>query len=132
MPDAFNIPSIRRPFGIFSHAAWAGKGELLFLSGQVAESADIPCVGIGNVKAQTRQILDNLKAVMEYAGGTLDDIVMVKVYVTDMRHLDAIHEVRREYFNEPYPASTLVQVVSLVSPDYLLEIDAVAVVNRTS
>lgn len=126
MSDAFNIAAIRKPFGIFSHAAWATEGRPLYLSGQVAESADEHCIGIGDIKAQTSQIIENLKAVLEHAGGTLADIATMKVYVTDMKHLAAIHEIRSKYFSEPYPASTLVQVVSLVHPDYLIEIDAIA------
>ena len=126
MPQAFNPPDVVQPFGIFSSAAWQAEGRVLHLSGQVAQVADGSAVGIGDIEAQTRQVLDNLARVLASVGGRLDDIVKVTVFVTDMAHLDQIHRVRAEYFAPPYPASTLVEVSRLVRPEYLIEIDAVA------
>ena len=68
--------------------------------------------------------IDSLAA----GGGTMDDVARVTVYVTDMSGLGQIHEVRGQYFRRPYPASTLVEVKRLVKPEYLIEIDAVAVI----
>ena len=85
-------------------------------------------MGVGDITAQTRQILDNIKKILEAAGGQMSDIAKVTLFVTDMSMLDEIHRVRSEYFTPPYPASSLVQVVSLVRPDYLIEIEAVAVI----
>ena len=90
------------------------------------KSPTASAVGIGDIEAQTRQVLDNLARVLANVGGRLDDIVKVTVFVTDMAHLDQIHRVRAEYFTPPYPASTLVEVSRLVRPEYLIEIDAVA------
>ena len=126
VPQAFNPPDVVQPFGIFSSAAWQAEGRVLHLSGQVAQVADGSAVGIGDIEAQTRQVLDNLARVLANVGGRLDDIVKVTVFVTDMAHLDQIHRVRAEYFTPPYPASTLVEVSRLVRPEYLIEIDAVA------
>ncbi len=78
--------------------------------------------------AQTRQVCENLKAAVEAAGGTLDDICRVDVYVRNMEHFDQIHAVRREYFSEPLPASTMVEVTKMTTPDALVEINAIAVV----
>ena len=64
---------------------------------------------------------------MEEAGGTLNDIVRVDVYVRNMEHFDIIHKVRREYFVAPAPASTMVEVCKFTSPDYLIEMNAIAV-----
>ncbi len=64
-----------------------------------ARRADGSIAGLGNVEAQTRQVCENVKAAVEEAGGTLDDIVRVDVYVRNMEHFDIIHKVRREYFN---------------------------------
>lgn len=130
MPQAFNPPDVVQPFGIFSSAAWQAEGRILHLSGQVAQAADGRAVGIGDIEAQTRQVLDNLAQVLASVGGRLDDIVKVTVFVTDMAHLDQIHRVRAEYFTPPYPASTLVEVSRLVRPEYLIEIDAVASIPR--
>ena len=65
---------------------------------------------------------------VEAAGGTLDDVCRVDVYVRNMEHFDAIHKVRREYFKPPAPASTMVEICKMTSPDYLIEINAIAVI----
>ena len=128
MADAFNVPGVVKPFGIFSGAAWQPQGKVLHISGQVSQDVDGNTVGVGDITAQTRQILDNIKKILEAAGGQMSDIAKVTLFVTDMSMLDEIHRVRSEYFTPPYPASSLVQVVSLVRPDYLIEIEAVAVI----
>jgi len=64
---------------------------------------------------------------VEAAGGSLDDVCRVDVYVRNMEHFEAIHKVRREYFKAPAPASTMVEVTKMVHPDYLIEINAIAV-----
>ena len=81
---------------------------------------------------QTRQVLENIKAVLEREGGTMDDIVRVRVYVThlDQQSLREIHEVRSGYFRPGrYPASTLVRVAQLIRDGALIEIDADAVLS---
>ena len=125
---AYNPETMRKPFGIFSNAAMAGPGRLYFISGQVAVDIDGHIVGVGDIRAQTRQVLENIKAALTAVGGTMDDIACVNVFVVNMEHLTAIHEVRAEYWQRDYPASTLVQVAGLVHPDYLIEINAIAVI----
>ena len=128
MADAFDAPGTVKPFGIFSSAAWQPEGKVLHVSGQVAQDATGAVMGKGDIRAQTRQVLENIRTVLAGAGGTMDDVARVTVYVTDMSGLAQIHEVRAQYFRRPYPASTLVEVRSLVKPEYLIEIDAVAVI----
>jgi reactive intermediate/imine deaminase len=128
MADGFNPDGLTAPFGAFSAAAWAPRGRWLFISGQVAQDAAGNVVGVGDARAQTRQVLENIKVVLDHAGGTFGDVVAVNVFVRDMADLSAIHEVRREYFSPPYPASTLVQVEGLTNADYLVEINAIAVI----
>jgi 2-iminobutanoate/2-iminopropanoate deaminase len=118
---------LAKPAGIFSSGVKVPVGNLIFVSGQVARNAAGETVGKGDIRAQTRQTLENVKAVLEAAGATMDDIVKVTVFVTDVSHLTAIHEVRAEYFKRDYPASTLVEVKSLVSPELMIEIEAIAV-----
>jgi reactive intermediate/imine deaminase len=123
---------LRQPIGHFSHAvAVEAKGKLVFISGMTARRPDGTVAGIGDIEAQTRQVCENLKAAVEEAGGTLDDIVRVDVYVRNMEHFETIHKVRREYFTGIPPASTMVEVSKFVSPDYLIEINAIAVVANT-
>jgi enamine deaminase RidA (YjgF/YER057c/UK114 family) len=92
-----------------------------------ARRPDGSIAGIGDIEAQTRQVCDNLQAAMDAAGGTLEDICRVDVYVRNMEHFEIIHKVRREYFSAPAPASTMVEVTKFTSPDYLIEINAIAV-----
>ena len=121
-------PKLRQPSGHFSQAtAIAARGTIVFISGMVARRADGTIAGIGDIEAQTRQVCENLKAAVEAAGGTLDDICRVDVYVRNMEHFDVIHKVRREYFKPPAPASTMVEVAKMTSPEYLIEINAIAV-----
>lgn len=120
---------LRQPNGHFSQAtAVEARGRFVFLSGMTSRRADGTIAGIGDVSEQTRQVCENLKAAVEEAGGTLDDICRVDVYVRNMEHFDAIHKVRRQYFTGIAPASTMVEVCKMTSPDYLIEINAIAVV----
>jgi len=123
---------IRQPSGHFSQATMIeASGRLVFISGMTARRPDGTVAGIGDIEAQTRQVCENLKASMEAAGGTMDDIWRVDVYVRNMEHFDQIHKVRREYFMAPAPASTMVEVTKMTSPDYLIEINAIAVVAES-
>jgi 2-iminobutanoate/2-iminopropanoate deaminase len=119
---------LRTPSGHFSQAiAVEAKGTMVFLSGMTARRADGTIAGVGDIEAQTRQVCENLKSAIEAAGGSLDDVCRVDVYVRNMEHFEAIHKVRREYFKAPAPASTMVEVTKMVHPDYLIEINAIAV-----
>jgi enamine deaminase RidA (YjgF/YER057c/UK114 family) len=121
---------ISRPSGHFSQATVIeAKGRIVFISGMTARRPDGSIAGIGDIEAQTRQVCENVKAAVEAAGGTMDDICRVDVYVRNMEHFDAIHKVRREYFKAPAPASTMVEVTKMTSPEYLIEINAIAVVG---
>jgi 2-iminobutanoate/2-iminopropanoate deaminase len=120
---------IRQPSGHFSQATVVeATGRLVFISGMTARRADGSIAGIGDIEAQTRQVCENIKAAVEAAGGSMDDVVRVDVYVRNMEHFEQIHKVRREYFKAPAPASTMVEICKMTSPDYLIEINAIAVV----
>jgi reactive intermediate/imine deaminase len=121
--------AIRKPIGVFSQATMIeAKGRLVFISGMTARRLDGTVAGIGDISEQTRQVCENIKAAVEAAGGTLDDVCRVDVYVRNIEHFQAIHQVRSQYFKPPLPASTMVEVTKLVSPDYLIEINAIAVI----
>ena len=123
-------PKIRQPSGHFSQATMIeARGRLVFISGMTARRADGSIAGIGDIEAQTRQVGENVKSAVEQAGGTMDDTCRVDVYVRNMEHFDQIHKVRREYFKPPAPASTMVKVCKMTSPEYLIEINAIAVVQ---
>jgi 2-iminobutanoate/2-iminopropanoate deaminase len=125
-------PKLRQPSGVFSHATMIeATGRFVFISGMTARRVDGTIAGLGDISAQTRQVCENLKSAVEAAGGTLDDICRVDVYVRNMEHFDAIHKVRAEYFKPPLPASTMVEVSKMTSPEYLIEISAIAVLPGT-
>jgi 2-iminobutanoate/2-iminopropanoate deaminase len=123
-------PELATPNGHFSQAtAVAARGRMLFISGMTARNKDGGITGIGDITAQTHQVCQNLKAAVEAAGGSLDDICRVDVYVRNMEDFAAIHEVRRQYFTGEPPASTMVEVSKFVSKDYLIEINAIALID---
>ena len=129
MKKQIQSDKIRQPSGHFSHAVSVEvKGKLVFISGMTSRRADGTIAGVGDIEAQTRQVCENLKSAVEAAGGTMDDICRVDVYVRNMEHFEKIHQVRREYFKNPPPASTMVEVTKMTSPDYLIEINAIAVI----
>ena len=128
MKKQITSDKIRQPSGHFSQATVIeARGKLVFISGMTSRKADGTIAGIGDIAVQTRQVCENLKAAVEAAGGNMDDIVRVDVYVRNMEHFDQIHKVRREYFKAPAPASTMVEICKMTSPDYLIEINAIAV-----
>jgi 2-iminobutanoate/2-iminopropanoate deaminase len=119
---------LAEPNGHFAQAVVTeAKGRLLFISGMTARNNEGGITGLGDISAQTRQVCENVQAAVEEAGGTLDDIVRVDVYVTDMRHFDAIHAVRREFFTGTPPASTMVEISKFSRPGYEIEMNAIAV-----
>jgi enamine deaminase RidA (YjgF/YER057c/UK114 family) len=118
------------PADISPKPSQSKRAGLVFISGMTARCADGSIAGIGDIEAQTWQVCENIKSVVEQAGGTMDDICRVDVYVRNLEHFDRIHKVRREYFKPPAPASTMVEVCKMTSPDYLIEMSAIAVVGN--
>jgi 2-iminobutanoate/2-iminopropanoate deaminase len=100
--------------------------SLIFLSGQLSRDADGNLVGAGDMAEQTRQCIRNMRSVLEAAGGTLDDIVSIVVYTTDMRRFNEIVDARREFFFARLPTSTIVEVNHLADPGLLIEFQATA------
>ena len=101
-------------------------GDWLVIAGQAPVDADGRVVGRGDAAQQWRRCLENIRALVEEAGGSMADVVHIGIYVTDMRHHLAHSEIRREFFEEPYPTATVVGVTSLASEDWLIEIEALA------
>lgn len=128
MKQQITTDKLAVPNGHFSQATTIeARGKLVFISGMTARTRDGSIAGIGDIETQTRQVCDNVQAAVEAAGGTLDDVVRVDVYVRNIDHFPIIHKVRREYFKEPVPASTMIEVPKMVSHEYLIEMSAIAV-----
>ena len=119
---------ISKPTGHWTTVTTARPGKLVFVSGLTAKNERGEIVGVGDVRAQTRQVCENLAAAMRAAGGSLADILRVDVYIRDMNGFKDIHEIRREYFGPNPPASTMVAVAGFTHPDMLIEINAIAAV----
>jgi 2-iminobutanoate/2-iminopropanoate deaminase len=102
--------------------------RMIWISGQISFDGKNRFIGRGDIRLQTEQVLKNIRKALQDLGGTLDDVVQVTVFVKDMKGLKDIHDVRLQYFNEPYPTSTLVEVKGFVHPDALIEINAVGVI----
>ncbi|PZS22929.1 MAG: enamine deaminase RidA [Pseudonocardiales bacterium] len=130
MPKSqLSSPLLAAPNGHFAQATTApGAGRLVFISGMTARNVDGTITGIGDITAQTHQVCRNLRAAVEAAAGTLDDIARVDVYVRNIEDFAKIHVVRQEYFASDPPASTMVEVSKLANKDYLIEINAIAIV----
>jgi enamine deaminase RidA (YjgF/YER057c/UK114 family) len=115
----------------YSQVATVAGGTVVFIAGQVALDRAGSVVGKDDFRAQVQQVFENLRSAVEAAGGTFNDVVKLNTYAVDLSpaHLAAFREVRDRYVNvEHPPASTTIQVPRLVRPEYLVEIEAVAVV----
>jgi 2-iminobutanoate/2-iminopropanoate deaminase len=122
-----NPPGLAEPTG-YSHVVEVIGGRTIYIAGQVALDQSGKVVGPGDFKAQARQVLENLKVALSAGGATFRNVVKVNTYVTDMSQVQALRDLRAEYFTGNLPASTLVQVQALARPEFLLEIEAIAVV----
>ena len=103
-------------------------GNILFVSGAVSNNASGEIIGKGDIRAQTRQVLENIKATVEAAGGTLQDVTRTTVYITDVASAPGMNEVYRTYFPTDPPARATVRA-DLTHPDFLVEIEAIAVIG---
>ena len=101
-------------------------GDLIFVSGQAAVDDQGQVVGEGDFGAQARHAVGNLKRVLEAAGSSLEQVIKVTIFVTDMSHFPEVVELRREVFTPPYPADTICEVRALAYPELMFEIEAVA------
>jgi 2-iminobutanoate/2-iminopropanoate deaminase len=110
-----------------SHAIEVDAGDrLLFISGLTAKAEDGSTFAPGDVGAQATRILESIREIVERAGGTMASIVKLTVYVCDRTRVAEVSAARAEFFSPPYPASTMFEVSRLVSPDQLVEIEAIA------
>ena len=121
---AVEVQSVAPPQAHYSHAIRAGN--VVYIAGQVPVDPDGQLVD-GDAEAQARQVLTNLKGVVEAAGATMDDIVKTSVFLTTRSDRAAVGKVRREFFADPPPANTLVIVAGLAEPEMLVEIEATVV-----
>lgn len=119
----------------YSHVGYFdGPARVVYISGQVARNEKGEVVGIGNVEMQARQTFQNISNILDSLGANMQHVIKLNIYATRLDQVPAIRKVRDEFFpaNSEKPCSTLVGVTGLVSPEYLLEIEAVAVMDLPS
>ncbi len=128
-----NPPELARPSG-FSHGILVEGGRLLFLAGQTAVDAGGKVAAPGDLVAQYEQVLRNLKAVVEAAGGAMQDIVKINIFVRDrddyLSHRKQLGNVHRSYFGTYYPATALFEISRFYQDGILIEIEGMAVIGN--
>lgn len=128
MPVTPIVPPDMTVVGQFTPAFRISDGELVICSGIVPVD-DAGQTVPGDAHAQTRQVLTNLTKVLDHAGARLDQVVSLRVFSTDMSNRALINQARAEFFDDPMPASTHIEIVRLVDPAWLVEIEATAFIT---
>ena len=128
-----NPPTLARPSG-FSHGIIATSGRLLFLAGQTASDKEGRIVAPGDLVAQYTQVLRNLQTVVEAAGGTMQDIVKITIFVKDRddyrANLRALGRAHQAFFSSYYPATALLEISRFFQDEALIEIEGLAVLSE--
>jgi len=126
--DRYCAPGVFDPPTYSQAVKVTGAQTILFLSGQVAYDEKGGPAHRGDIVGQAREVFRAIKAQVEAGGGTMASIVKINTYLTDIRHRQELIPVREEFFGKKGPASTLVAVAALAQPDWLIEVEAIAVV----
>ncbi len=116
------------PTACYSQGIEISGKRMIFVAGQLPVNKAGAIVGEGDFKAQVTQVFENIKAVLADAKASFDDVVKLNIYVTDVKNLPLVQEVRSGYLTRPYPATTLVEITALANPKALVEIEAIAVI----
>ena len=114
---------------LYSHAVVVEPRRLVFVSGQLARDLEGNIVGVGDMRAQLRKVLENLTIALEAAGAGLTSLVRTNTYVTDIDEYFKHVDVRMEFYSHAMPTSTTVEVRRLAQPELLVEIDAIAALD---
>src|SRR5262245_45443399 len=126
MAHSYDPKGLWQPFGPFSMAVVQGDGRIVHLKGQVPLDDRGELVGQGDMRAQLRQVLENLTVVLDGVGGKLSDIISLTQYTTDIAAFIAAGDIRRAFFSKPFPVTSTIQVSALYRPEVLVEIAGIA------
>lgn len=122
------IRTNRAPKAIGTYSQAIKAGNMVFLSGQIPLNPETMELVKEGIEAQIRQVFENLKAVAEASGGTLDNIFKLSIFLTDLTHFPQVNEIMAQYFQEPYPARVAIQV-SRLPKDSMVEMDGILVLE---
>jgi enamine deaminase RidA (YjgF/YER057c/UK114 family) len=126
--EGFNATGVFEPPTYTQGIKVTQAQTILILSGQVAYTADGKPACVGDFKGQARGVYAAIKALVESQGGTMANVVKTTTYLTDMSHRADLAPVREEFFGKKSPASTMVQISALAYPEWMIEIEAIAVI----
>lgn len=126
---AYQIATDPDPMEPFNLSQGFRIDDLIIISGQAAINDNGEIVGENDFDLQAEQTFKNVQAVLEAGGSSLENIIKVTIYLTDMNYFPKIIELREKYFTKPFPADTIVEVSSLALPELLIEIEAIALVK---
>ena len=127
--DAHRITTDPDPYEAFRIALGYRVGNLVFLSGQAAIDEQGAVVGVDDFDAQAAQTFANIGRVLEAAASSMQQIVKVTIYLTDMDNFPKILELRERHFTPPYPADTIVEISALGLPELMIEVDVIALLD---
>jgi enamine deaminase RidA (YjgF/YER057c/UK114 family) len=125
--EKYGAPGVFEPATYSQGVKVTQAQTILFLSGQVAYTPDGGVAYRGDFKGQARGAYEAIKALIEAQGGTMANVIKITTYLTDMRYRLDLAPIREEFFGKKGPASTLIEISSLAHPDWMIEIEAIAV-----
>ena len=125
-----NPDTVPAPMGTYSHSVRVetSDGTWVYVSGQIATDAEGTLVAPNDLPAQSERVFENLKAILDANGASFADVVKLQTFVTTQDGFPEMREIRSRYLGSEWPASTAVQVVALVVPEAVIEVDVVAVI----
>jgi reactive intermediate/imine deaminase len=125
------VKTNKAPQAIGPYSQAVKAGDTVYLAGQIPLVPETMTLESGDMRAQIRRVFENLGAVAQASGGSLQDVVKLNVYLTDLAHFPVVNEVMAQYFREPYPARAAVGVAALPK-GAAVEMDAIMVLNKSS
>ncbi|MFN4145976.1 MAG: RidA family protein [Runella sp.] len=128
MSQRLNISTGTLWEGIVGYSRAVRIGNIVEVTGTVAVDGDVP-VGVGDAYAQTKFIIQKIEKVLHEAGASLSDVVRTRMFVTDISQWEAFGRAHGEFFGEIRPCTTLIEVSKLIAPEYLIEIEATAIIS---
>lgn len=120
--------TVAKPAGTYSQGVKVTGKALIFVAGQVSVNAKGEMVGEGSMRAQIRQVHENVKAVLAAGGATFENVVKTTTFVTNVEEYRKHADIRKEYLKGYFPPSTVVEISRLARPEFLIEMEAIAVI----